>query len=86
MVMQHTKKKVLEVVFMTSERVIFEGRAARVIFPGEKGVFEVCAFHKSIISRLLPGEVIVDEQSFNIKHGIVKVSNDQIMAIVELAR
>ena len=72
-----------ELLLMTAEQVLFQGRAHRVIFPGEAGIFEVGPFHRPLISRLLPGVVQVDEKAFAIRRGVVKVERDTITSIVE---
>ena len=76
----------LEVTLLTPSRVVYEGEAGRVIVPGEKGIFEICPFHKPIVSRLLPGRVVVDRKIFRIKHGIVQVNRNRVGLIVQLER
>ena len=73
----------LEVVVATSEKVIFEGKAESVILPGEQGVFEILSFHKPLLSRLVSGRLIIDEQSFLIQRGIVGVNHNKATIIVE---
>jgi len=72
----------IEVVIMTPEKILFEGRAQFVIVPGEKGVFEIRPFHKPIISRLVPGKVLVDDHIFDIEHGIIKVEDNKVSAMM----
>ena len=73
----------LNVIVVTPERTIFEGRANSVIFPGEQGVFEILPSHKPLLSRLTEGEVVVDDRSMFIKRGIVKVEYDAVAVVVE---
>ena len=73
----------LEVKILSSKHVLFAGQARRVIVPGEHGVFEVCPFHRPIISRLLPGHLLIDDQSLAIQRGVVKVLHDTLTAIIE---
>ena len=73
----------LDVVIVTPQRVLFSGQAGQVIFPGAQGVFEVLPFHRSIVSLLLPGIILVDEQPIAISRGVVKVAFDAVTAIVE---
>ncbi len=75
----------LEVKILSPQEVLFEGQAQRVILPGEHGVFEVCPFHRPLVSRLLPGHVLIDGQSLAIQRGVVKVLHDTLTAIVEPA-
>ncbi|MCX7661404.1 MAG: F0F1 ATP synthase subunit epsilon [Candidatus Omnitrophica bacterium] len=73
----------LEIKLLTPEKILYAGKASKVILPGEEGVFEVLAHHKSLISRLLSGKIIVDKKIFPIKRGIVKVDKNRIIIIVE---
>ncbi len=75
----------LDVKIISPQEILFEGQAQCVILPGEYGVFEVCPFHRPVISRLLPGQVLIDGKPVAIKRGIVKVLHDTLTAIVEPA-
>lgn len=68
---------------ISMSRVIFKGQAESILLPGELGVFEVMAFHKNIMSRLLKGNIEVDGQHFPIARGVVKVERNTVTAIVE---
>jgi F-type H+-transporting ATPase subunit epsilon len=73
----------LNVTILSSHDVLFSGQAHHVVFPGEQGVFEVLPFHRPLVSRLLPGIILIDEQLVPIQRGVVKVESDSITAIVE---
>lgn len=73
----------LDVTILTPQEVLFQGRASRVILPGEAGTFEVGPFHRPLVSRLLPGFLIVDDRSVLIRRGVVKVMGDRVTSIVE---
>lgn len=73
----------LQVTIVSPEEFLFDGPAQRVILPGEMGVFEVGPFHRPLMSRLLPGLIVVDGQHIPIARGVVKVERDAVMAIVE---
>ena len=73
----------LNVTVLSPIEVIFEGKAKSIILPGEEGVFEVLPFHKRILSRLISGRLFIDEQSFPIKRGVVKVNQNKVTVIVE---
>lgn len=73
----------LNVSVLNLSKVLFEGQAQKVIVSGEEGVFEIQSFHKRLISRLITGSVIVDEQSIPIRRGIVKVDQNNVTIIVE---
>ena len=78
-----TAERVLEVLVVSPQRLIYQGRADHVILPGEKGVFEVLPHHKRLLSRLLPGLLIVDRQTIQIKRGVAKVGLNQVTILVE---
>jgi len=74
----------LNAVIVTSNRIIFEGRAWSVFLPGIEGEFEVMELHKPIISLLGMGKIIVDwEREIPINKGAVRMSDDELVAIVE---
>lgn len=71
----------LEVLIISPEGVIFEGRSENISLPGERGTFEILPFHKNFLSRLIAGSVKVGERIFIIKRGIVKVKNNVVTVI-----
>lgn len=73
----------LDVLIMNPLVTMFEGKAESVVLPGEQGVFEVLAYHKPALSRLVSGVIVVDAQSFSIHRGIAKVHKNKVTAIVE---
>lgn len=74
----------LEVCILNSEKVIFEGKAKSLILPGEEGVFEILPFHKDIISRLIAGNLILNNQKvYPIRRGVVKVEKNKATVLVE---
>lgn len=73
----------LELTILSPEAVIFTGRVHHLTVPGEQGVFEILPFHRPIVSRLLPGLLLVDDQPIAILRGVIKVEHDQITAIIE---
>ena len=75
----------LEVLVLGPNRPLFEGRASHVIFPGEQGTFEVGPFHRPIVSRLLPGVMVIDNEELPIQRGVVKVERNRVTALVEPA-
>jgi len=73
----------LDVLVLTPQEILFEGKAKSVILPGESGVFEVQPFHKRIMSRLISGVVFVDSESLSITRGIAMVENNKVTVIAE---
>jgi F-type H+-transporting ATPase subunit epsilon len=74
----------LTVVVTSPERVLFDGSARRIVFPGEKGTFEVLPLHRPLVSRLVGGVIEVDDKPFRVRRGIVRVADDVVTAVVEL--
>jgi F-type H+-transporting ATPase subunit epsilon len=73
----------LNVSILNLSKVLFDGQASRVIVPGEEGVFEVLPFHKRIMSRLITGAVIVNDQSIPIRRGVIKADQNKVTIILE---
>ena len=74
----------MDVTIVSLQEVLFQGKARQIIFPGEQGMFEVLPMHRPVVSLLLPGTIVIDEnQVLSIARGVVKVAFDQITAIVE---
>ena len=74
----------LKVVIITPQRIIFEGKAKSVFLPGDTGEFEILEFHKSVISLLKEGLIIIDkENSIAINSGIVRMRNNEVVVLVE---
>ena len=69
---------------ITSGGALFEGEAWSVFLPGSTGEFEILELHRPIVSLLKAGKIIVDwEQEFPIKRGAVRMSGDELVAVVE---
>jgi len=75
----------LEVLVITPQKILYEGKAKHVLLPGEGGTFEVLEFHKALLSRLLEGEMRVDEEFFMIHRGVVKIEANRVLCLVELS-
>lgn len=73
----------LEVTIVSPQDLLFTGRAEHLTLPGEQGVFEVWSFHRALMTRLLPGHMVVDGEVFPIRRGVVKVAQEAVVAIVE---
>ena len=73
----------LDVVILSPQEELFKGRAHSLVFPGVQGVFEVLPFHHPLVSLLLPGIILVDDQPIGIRRGVVKIEHDLVTAIVE---
>ena len=73
----------LDVTILSPQDLLFQGQTNHVILPGEQGVFEICPFHRPLVSRLLAGLIVLDDQIVPIQRGVVKVEHDRVLAIVE---
>ncbi|RKY34845.1 MAG: hypothetical protein DRP80_04950 [Candidatus Omnitrophota bacterium] len=73
----------LNVLFISPQRVIFEGRAKSVVVPGELGVCTILPYHRNFLSRLLSGWVVIDKKEYPLKRGIVKVDRNEVVIIGE---
>jgi len=72
-----------DVIIYSPEKVLFQGKASSVVFPGEQGVFEVLPYHKPLVSRLLGGKILIDDRSIAIRCGLVGIRSNKATAIVE---
>jgi F-type H+-transporting ATPase subunit epsilon len=72
-----------DVVVVSLDKILFEGKASSVLLPGEQGVFEVLDYHKPLVSRLVKGNVIVDQNVFAIRRGMVGVQSNKTTIIME---
>jgi len=73
----------LDVIIYSPEKEIFRGKAASVIFPGENGVFEALSYHKPLLSRLVGGNIVVDDKVFGIRCGIVGINHNKATVVIE---
>lgn len=73
----------LDVTLISSEEVVFEGKADSVIFPGEYGVFEILTYHKPVVSRLIRGDVIIDGRMYPVRRGLMGLNHNKATIIVE---
>ncbi len=73
----------LHIVVTSPGRLLFDGTARHVIFPGELGTFEVLPLHRPLVSRLRRGVMEIDDKGLPIRGGIVRVADDMVMAVVE---
>jgi F0F1-type ATP synthase epsilon subunit len=71
------------VVLLTSEEKIFEGKAESIKLPGEHGEFEILSYHKPVISRLIGGSLIIDGRVYPVRRGIVGFNHNKATIIVE---
>ena len=47
---------------ISAEEVMYDGKVTLVTLPGEKGLFTVLENHASLVSVLLPGDIVYEEE------------------------
>ena len=74
----------MKVLILNPKQTIYEGEAWSVFLPGDTGEFEALDRHKPIMSLLKAGQIVIDQSKYlNVKRGIVKLYNDELVALVE---
>ena len=69
---------------MSLSKTLFEGSAWSVFAPGATGEFEILDLHKPIVSLLKKGKIVIDwKKEISIKRGAVRMSGDELVAVVE---
>lgn len=74
---------------LTPDKKVFEGEVTAVTVPGTLGSFQILKDHAPIISTLEDGPVIIkgtsgkEENTFNIKGGVVEVLDNKIVVLAE---
>ena len=74
------------ILILTLDRVIFEGKGRSLILPGEMGTLEILPYHKRLLTRLTRGSMMLDGTNFPINRGVAKVGLNEVTVIVEEAR
>lgn len=72
---------------ISAEDVLFEGNVSVVHLPGALGAFTVLPGHASLISTLVPGDVVFrlddgEERSVSLSGGIVDVDNNIVSVCI----
>ena len=74
----------MKVTILNPKQTIYEGEAWSVFLPGNTGEFEVLDRHKPIVSLLREGQIVLDQsKTIPIKQGIVKLYNNELVALIE---
>lgn len=78
----------MKLEIITPSNTLFSGDVSLVQLPGIDGLFEILKSHAPLVSALREGKVkIVDETQnehfFDIRGGVVEVSNDKILLLAE---
>lgn len=74
----------MHIYVLNPMRVLFEGEAQSVSFPGDQGEFELLDHHAPILSLLRVGHLTIDWTiRIPIKKGIVKFDQNECVVLVE---
>ncbi len=72
---------------VTPDKTVFEGEVDSSTFPGTGGTFQVLNNHAPVISALEEGKLVYQttdgEESMFISGGVVEISNNNIIVLVE---
>ena len=74
------------ILILTLDRVVFEGKGKSLILPGEQGTLEVLPYHKRLLTRLVHGSMVLDGSHFPISRGVAKIGLNEVTVIVEEQR
>ena len=78
----------MNLVALTPEKELFNGKIKSIKVPGASGQFEVLNGHAPIVSALGEGEVrILDDdgeaQTFKIEKGFIEVLNNEVSLLIQ---
>lgn len=78
----------MELLALTPEKEIYNGKITSVKVPGTNGQFEILKGHAPIVASLGEGEVrILDEKGektvFKIEKGFIEVLNDEVSLLIQ---
>ena len=79
-----------ELVIISAERKVFEGKVENILVPGMVGDFLVLSNHAPCISSIRPGflefsEGTSDKQRYFVSGGIIEVINNSVSVLVDSA-
>ncbi|MBK8621513.1 MAG: ATP synthase F1 subunit epsilon [Saprospiraceae bacterium] len=78
----------MNLIVLTPEKEIFNGKVTSVQVPGISGKFEILNNHAPIVSALSKGRVRLvleggDKKSFEIKKGFIEVLKNEVSLLVQ---
>ena len=78
----------MKLEIITPSSTLFTGEVSLVQLPGIDGLFEILKSHAPLVSALKEGRVkVVDDQNqtqfYDIRGGVVEVSQDKILLLAE---
>ena len=77
-------KGMFKCTVMSSKSLLFEGEIGSIFLTGDKGEYELLAYHFPILGILQRGNVIIDwKESISIKSGIVRFFANECVILIE---
>ncbi len=82
----------MDLIVLTPDKKVFEGKVNRISVPGVEGEFEVLENHAPIVSSLALGTVNVvgsdtkDNFNLNISSGFIEVLDNKVSLLVQEAK
>ena len=74
----------MDLKILDSRRIIYHGQARSVFVQADTGEFEILDFHRPLVSLLRKGVLVVDQEKvFAVNKGVINVSANQVIALVE---
>ncbi len=78
----------MELIALTPEKELFNGKISSVKVPGINGQFEILNGHAPIVAALTTGQVrIIDEggtrTTFDINKGFIEVINNEVSLLIQ---
>ena len=75
---------------VSPERVVFEARISQVSLPTEMGEITVLPNHIPVVSNLMPGEIVIQDEkgvetSLAVSGGFVQISGDAVTVLADTA-
>lgn len=72
---------------ISAEEVMYDGKVTLVTLPGKKGLFTVLENHASLVSVLLPGDIVYEEEdgsrkTMAIEGGIADVDKNVVSVCI----
>ena len=73
---------------ISAEKILFDGKVSLVTLPGEAGLFTVLENHASLVSVLVNGEIVYDDEadgqrkSMPIEGGIADVDRNVVSVCI----
>lgn len=71
-------------IILSPKNLIYENEVASIFLQGDRGEFELLAYHYPLIGNLVKGEVVIDlDKRIPIKSGIVRFYANECTVLIE---